>query len=75
MLERIKQKKREEPGANLEAIDEMELPKEEKSNMWQSVVTAYSIATPLVIAVPITFAIFWDQLIKGEVCEFFSLTE
>lgn len=31
MLEKIKQKKREEPGVNTESIDEMELSNEEKS--------------------------------------------
>ena len=52
----------------------MELPADEKSSMWQTGVLFYSIATPMVIAVPIMYGLFWEKMIKGEVCQFYSLT-
>ena len=74
ILEKLKAKKRAEAGANLEAIDEMELPSDEKSTLWKVAITAYTLGTPLVFAVPIMYGIFWDKMIKGEVCEFYSLS-
>ena len=74
ILEKLKAKKRDEPNANLEAIDEMELPSEDKSKMWKIAVTAYTLAAPFVFSVPIMFGLFWHNMIKGEVCEFFSLS-
>ena len=73
MLDKLKSSKRVEPNANLEAIDEMELPSDEKSSMWKIAITAYTLGAPLVIAVPITYTIFSEQMFKGETCEFYSL--
>ena len=75
MLENLKEKRRVDPKeANREAIDEMELPADEKSGLWKYAVTSYAIGAPLVLAAPIIFAVFWDKMIKGEVCKFYSLT-
>ena len=52
----------------------MELSKEEKSGLWSTAVMLYSLAGPLVIAVLVMYGIFWDKMIKGEVCKFYSLT-
>ena len=73
MLEKLKSKKREEPNANLEAIDEMELPSDEKSTMWKIAITSYTLGAPIVIAVPVMYALFWQKMIMGETCEFYSL--
>lgn len=71
----MKEKRRNDPKeTNKEAIDEMELPKDEKSTLWQYAVTSYTIAAPLVMSVPVIFAIFWDKMIEGEVCKFYSLS-
>lgn len=61
MLEKLKSKKREEPNANLEAIDEMELPSDEKSTMWKIAITSYTLGAPIVIAVPVMYALFWQK--------------
>lgn len=75
MLEKLKEKRRCDPKeTNREAIDEMELPVEEKSGLWKYAVTSYAIGAPLVLTVPIIFGIFWDKMIMGEVCKFYSLT-
>ena len=53
MVDKIKQQKLNEGLIQPEQVDEIELPSEEKSNMWKRAIIFYSVATPLVLAVAI----------------------
>ena len=73
MVNKIKEDKLKAGTIQPEQVDEIELPSEEKSVKWKTAIIAYSVATPLVLATPIMFAIFSDSMYEGEVCKFFSL--
>lgn len=74
LTERLRDEK-EEGGMAAEQLDQVKLPTEERSNMWKSATIVYSIATPLVLASPIMFALFHEDMFKGEVCKFYELAK
>ena len=57
-----------------EQVDEIELPSEDKSNQWKTALISYSVALPLVLASPIMFFAFKNDMLKGEICKFYELS-
>lgn len=73
MVSRLQQEKLKEGLIKPEQVDEVELPSDEKSGMWKLAQISYSLATPLIMASPIMFLIFSQDMLKGEVCKFVEL--
>ena len=53
----------------------MELPEDEKSKLWKFALLSYSVAAPLVLASPIMFMIYRQNMFEGEVCKFYELAD
>jgi len=52
-------------------VDELELPEEDKSDQWKGALISYSVAMPLILASPIMYYLYSDNMFKGEVCNFY----
>ena len=74
MLEKIKTEILKDGSIKPEQAGDIELPKEEKSNVWEHAMVFYAYATPLVIASPIMYLIFRQDMFKGEVCKLYELS-
>ena len=74
MLEKIKTEKLKDGSIQPEQAGDVELPKDEKSNLWKTAILFYSFATPLVIASPIMYLIFEQSMFTGEVCKLYELS-
>ena len=75
MLEKIKTDKLKDGSIKPEQAGDIELPKEEKSNVWEHAMVFYAYATPLVIASPIMYLIYRKSMFKGEVCKLYELSD
>ena len=75
LTQRLKDDKLKEGKIEPEQVDEVELPKDEKSSFWKFALINYTFAAPLVLASPIMFAIFHENMFKGEVCKFYELAD
>ena len=73
LVDRIKNQKLADGSILPEQADEIELPSEEKSHLWKKALIFYSVASPLILAVPCMFLIFGDSMFAGQVCKFYEL--
>ena len=73
LTEKLRNEKMKDGSVQPEQLDEIKLPLEERSILWKSAIISYSIATPLVLASPIMYTVFHEDMFKGEVCKFYEL--
>ena len=71
MVERLRDEKLKANEVLPENVAEIELPEEDKSDMWIIAQLYYSMAAPLVLAAPIMMMIFSDSMWSGEICKFY----
>ena len=75
LVHKMKQEKLADGSIEPEQIDEVALPTEDKSGVWKLAVLSYAVAAPLVLASPIMFLFFPDDMFRGEVCKFYELAD
>ena len=73
MLGKLKDKKLEEGSILPEQVDDIELPAEEKSQMWRRAIIYYDIAGPLLVSIAIMLVIDTESMLSGQVCKFYEL--
>ena len=73
LIHKLKEEKLKDGSIQPEQVSEVDLPLDEKSTLWRFSLIMYTMASTLVVANPIIFLIFRQDMFMGEVCKFYEL--